>query len=284
MVTCFHAAEMILRGWPLADSALTAALSQPVQTLKGVLNVDHIPPLVFMEHLVPLSNGREGIIELARAVVAKIGGREQAEQRGRRYADLLEEIVAPFRIELTRLDEKFPIAKDRFQEQWTRHAESLRAGVNNWTEPAFFAKESEVILIHAVTGGGGAAQPRYRSARIEAVAQDPDPALPEVLRLAWMVSCLNLILPRYTDRLPTVQRTLAVGARAMIPVMLKVASELKLAANDQATMQLAARMWLPDPEANLATKLSEWWAVYQDTKPKWYMALAALDRVLQQPN
>src|SRR5262249_27808608 len=117
-------------------------------------------------------------------------------------------------------------------------------------------------------------------ARMESVTENLDPALPEVVRLAWLVSSLNLVMPRYTDRFPTVQRCLAVGLRAMIPVVLTVASGMKLAAYYKSTLESAVQMWLPNPEEGLVANLAQWWEVYRDTRPKWYLALAALDRVL----
>ena len=42
----------------------------------------------------------------------------------------------------------------------------------------------------------------------------------------------------------------------------------------------AAIEGLPDPEPELAAKLGHWWAAYEDTRPKWPLAVAALDRVL----
>src|SRR5262249_51618279 len=105
-VSCFHAVEILFRGWPLADAALNSALATAVTTLRGVMATDHIDPLVFTEHLVPLSNGGEGNLELARSVVTKIAGREFAEKRYRRYSDLLEPMLAAWRLELPRLDER----------------------------------------------------------------------------------------------------------------------------------------------------------------------------------
>jgi hypothetical protein len=280
-VGCFHTTEIVLRGWPLADAELRAKMASPVQALKGVLATDGISPIQFLEHLVPLSSGNESLLELSRAVLTKIVGRDRADFRARRYAELVEDISIAFRGELPRLQEKLPVAKERLHEQWATHGPTLLAGIENHTEKGFVVKEAEAFLVHPVTGGGGASHPRYHSFRIEGVAQDPEPALPEVLRMAWMVASLNLIMPRYADRMPALPRTFAVGIRAAIPLVLTTAAELKLAINDKKTLQTAINMWLPDPVADLGAKLSEWWAVYQDTRPEWPLALAALDRVLQ---
>ncbi len=279
-MSCYHAVEIVLRGWPLADAALKAALAAPIQNLKGVLEGDHLIPLAFTEHLVPLSHGAEGCVELALTVLRKLAGRDFAENRHRRYADLLEPILNVWRNELPRLDERWPIRGEWLQGQWTEHETGLLTAVTNWTEHRFILPEAEVFLVHPLTGGGGAAHLRYRSARLESITENLDAKLPEVVRLAWLVSALNLVMPRYTDRFPTVQRCLAVGLRAMIPVALTAAQELKLAALDNATLESAVQMWLPDPEVGLAANLLQWWEVYRDTRPKWPLALAALDRVL----
>ena len=279
-VSCFHTTEIVLRGWPLADSGLRATMATPAQSLKGVLATDGIAAIQFMEHLIPLSSGQESLLEVARAALTKVAGRDRADFRARRYFDLLEDLLVAFRSQLTRLQEKWPLAKGRFEEQWLTHGPTLLAGVENQTEKGFVVKEAEAFVVQPVTGGGGAPHPRYHSFRIEGVAQDPEPALPEVLRLAWMAASLNFLLPHYADHFPTLQRTFAVGIRAVIPVVLTSAAELKLAACDKGALQTAVNMWLPDPEPELAAKLGHWWGAYQDTRPKWPLAVAALDRVL----
>lgn len=257
-------------------------MTAPALSLKGVLATDGIAPAQFMEHLIPSSSAQESLLELARVVLTKIAGRDRADFRARRYFDLLENLLIAFRGQLPRVQAKFPVAADRLHEQWAIHGPALLAGIESRAEKGFVAGQTEVYLVHPVTGGGGAPHVRYHSLRIEGVADDPNQALPEVVRMAWMVSSLNLMLPQYADRFPTLRRAFAVGIRGAIPLALAAAAGLKLIASDQQTLQSAINMWLPDPEPELTTMLAEWWAVYQDTHPRWPLALAALDRVLHQ--
>jgi hypothetical protein len=280
-VSCYHAVDLVLRGRQLADAGLRDALAAPVKALKGVLGVDHIPPLGLMEHVVPLSHGAEGMIELSRMSLSKAAGPQIADARFRRYADLLEPVVVAWRQELPRIDQAFPVRRDWLADQWAEHGAALLGLLAGLTEKHFLVAEAQVFLVHPVTGGGGAPHLRYRSARIEAVAANPDPALPEVTRLAWLVASLNLLLPRYTDRFPTLYRCWAIGQRALIPVVVAASKESKITADAGTTIEAAARAWLPDPEPDLAANLEQWWSVYQDTRPKWPLALAALDRLLR---
>jgi hypothetical protein len=118
-------------------------------------------------------------------------------------------------------------------------------------------------------------------ARVEAVPSDPVAELSEVLRLAWLVSMLNLDLPRYSETIPP-SRLTQVANLAMIPIILTAAEAIPLAACDEPTLRSAVQTWLPvtDQAERLTATVSQWWEVYRTMRPAWADALQALDRLL----
>ena len=138
-----------------------------------------------------------------------------------------------------------------------------------------------------VAGGGGRAHIHFNTVRIEAILTNPNSQLPEVVRLAWMLSQLNLDLPDYQGTL-TRDRTEVVGALALLPVVLSAGEEVELVRNDLATLVAAINGWecldradLKEKDLNeIANNLLVWWETYQSARPRWSVALAALDRML----
>jgi len=105
--------------------------------------------------------------------------------------------------------------------------------------------------------------------------------LPETLRLAWLLSQLNLDVPAFSENIAPQRLDLA-AALAMIPVALTAAENLKLAsATDEAIAQ-AAQTWLApnDRGEGRIDILTQWWSAYKGRRPHWSAALEALDRLL----
>jgi hypothetical protein len=109
-----------------------------------------------------------------------------------------------------------------------------------------------------------------------------DAQLPEIVRLAWLLSQLNVDLPLFSetihrDRLPLV------ASLAMLPPALTAAQSADLARCDRPTVQRSLASWIVDkpPEPELADMLLSWWDTYTASRPAWHVAISALDRMLQ---
>ncbi len=287
VVTGYHAAEALVRKQPLADVLLAGALSEPAEALSSALAVDVRHVRRFFLHLVPLSARITGNLELARTTLTKVIQRDHADALAFKYRGLLTDVENAFRRELPRLEEQLPIRGDSLQEAWKEHGQHLMAEISRETEEGLFVEEAQVLLLHPVLGGlggGGQAHLPYNSVRIETVPEQPAIALPEVVRLAWLLSRLNLDLPRYSDLLDF-RRVERVTALAMIPIVLAAAAEAKLVAGEElgdALLAQALAAWLPPDEnpPGLADKVRQWWEVYRDTRPPLGAGLGALDRLL----
>jgi hypothetical protein len=74
----------------------------------------------------------------------------------------------------------------------------------------------------------------------------------------------------------------------MVPATLSAAEPTELATCDLATVKLALELWhlapqtAPDEGAELAAALRRWWTVYQEHRPPWVTALAALEAMLSE--
>jgi hypothetical protein len=107
------------------------------------------------------------------------------------------------------------------------------------------------------------------------------PQLPEVVRVGWLISQLNLELPRFQGDLQR-ERAIELGRWAMLPAALAAAEELELAKLDEANLRLAVKAWrIPVPRsAAFIHDLMSWWATYQADRPPWNVAITALDMLI----
>jgi hypothetical protein len=146
--------------------------------------------------------------------------------------------------------------------------------------PEVILAGSDVLLVQPALGGDGKPHLVNNTVRIEAMLANPHGKLPETVRLAWLLSQLNLDVPKYSenihpDRLPHIT------ALAMLPVVLEAAHYVELVTFDRELLPLAIEAWrLRVPEEIDAPELiANWWMTYQEAKPPLAVALQALDQM-----
>jgi hypothetical protein len=164
------------------------------------------------------------------------------------------------------------------RQQWEARGPGLWRYIGLRTEPALLVERADVLLVLPALGGGGAAHWQYNSVRIEAVLANPLHELPEVLRLAWLLSQLQLDLPMIAETVSPAKWQV-VAPLVMIPVVLSAAEEVELARYDARTLALAVEQWTgvsPEVAAKQATALESWWQTYHTSRPRFPVAFAAL--------
>ena len=216
------------------------------------------------ERAVTKTIGTTRAASIARNLVASIAGIESAVRRA--FPNLLDELslrLLPLR------------------EQWEAYGPLLLQSVARWTDPRVVVSEAQVVLVYPALGGGGAAHIPFNNVHIEAVLTNPVPDLPENLRLAWLLAQLGLDLPALSDRIHG-PRLPDVAALAMLPVTLQAAQDARLMELSPETVDLALSAWqIQTPtDVDPVDVLWRWWSTYLDTRPRWDIALTALDRML----
>jgi hypothetical protein len=277
----FHAALAVLRGQPLADPALAAALARPAACLRAALLDERIDADRFLGHLVPVASENCGIHDLAEILLVKLIGRtEAASRRVIRFHALLNDIKLAFQRVVPAPRDMLLPRLDALRKAWDRAGAPVLGWVARSMEPGLLVEEASVFAVYPALGGGGTAYLPYNAVCIEA-ADAPVPGLPEVLRLAWLLSQLNMDLPRYSDSVSPARLETVVGL-AMIPMVLTAAEVLEQVACDAATMDLAVSSWMRPGAEEVAWRsaLREWWDVYRVMRPAWPTALRALERLV----
>lgn len=282
--SCFHTADVLRRGLPVADSKLTSAIAETVEGLLREVDKFGLDQERLWEQLVPLSAGIEDNHQLAEVLLRKlVGGGDLGDLFAPPLAGWFTEIEGAVRRRMPDLLDGLVSGAKAVRGAWETWGPNLLGRVAELTDARLIVSRVEVAVVYPTLGGGGAAHLPYNSARIEAVETDPWPDLPEAVRLAWMASQLNVDLPMFSetirrDRLP------ALAAAAMLPPTLAAAEGMELARCDEATVRRALAAWhvptLPS-EDDPAAVLWTWWETLSASQPPWQVALSALDRMFQ---
>lgn len=279
--SCMHAAAAIARGRPLVDVRLAEALAAPAASLSAELKAAGLSVDAFFAQAAPLASAFENNRELAERALAKLRGRENHDLLCGRMAGWFAQLEAAFNAAVPGAIDELELRSGPLRDQWEARGPGLLAAIGRRTEPALLAEAAEVVLVYPATGGEATAHLPYNKIVIEAVLANPYAELPEVVRLGWLLSSLNLDLPRYFGEIPSARLT-RLAPLAMLPVALEAAAEVELAAGGPASLAAAISAWrLADSTSkSLAETLQAWWQTYQDGRPAWSVALAALDRML----
>ena len=178
------------------------------------------------------------------------------------------------------LPEELELRSRPLREQWEARGPGMLRSIGCRTEEELIVEECEVSAVYPALGGGGGAHLAYNSVRIEAVLANPVAELPEVVRLGWLIAQLQLDLPGYGEEIHP-ERLPHIAAYAMLPAVLAAAEEVELVRNSSQLVGPAIAAWkLPSPpDIDAASLVEQWWQTYQEARPPWRVALAALDQL-----
>ncbi|GAA4434082.1 hypothetical protein [Bremerella cremea] len=281
--SCLHAAQILSEQRPPGVPDMVVESMQPVvDRLINVLKTAGVPLKPFWRHALPLSAQLTGKHELAGVILRKTRGLEY-ENGGtaEHLTAIFTDLSHAYHTAMPKAEEELPLRRRPLREAWEARGPGLLHFLQRVLPEAFLPESADVILILPFSGGRGTAHLDYNSVRVEAVLYDPYPQLPEVARLGWLFSQLNLDLPKYSeniarDRLPMVARL------ATLPGILYAAEEVELVRPGTVSLADALKLWQVAREGHeaLAEIVQQWWQVQEARQAPWPVALTALDRML----
>jgi hypothetical protein len=279
--SCLHAAEALAYGRLVVDPRLAEAVSEPAHELRAAISAEGLPRTPFWRNLVGLCVVVDGWSELAERAVVRTSGAERAPAAAHRVAAALAALEASVRRALPNLADELALRLPPLRDHWEIQGPRLLEHMVRWTDPRVAVPEARIVLVHPALGGGGAAHIAFNNVHLEAVLTNPVPELPENLRLAWLLGQLSLDLPVFCDHISGL-RLPDVAALAMLPVALQAAAEAELVSLSPDTIDLALNAWqiLTPTDIDPVDVLWRWWSTYVETRPRWDIALTALDRML----
>ncbi len=279
--SCLHAAEASARGQLVADLRMAEAIADPARRLRCAITAAGLPRDIFWRHLVGLSATVENNVELGELALIKTVGSRQAAGIGRSFGGLISDIESAVRRALPDMLDELVLRIGPLRQQWEVVGPCMLQAIARWTDPCLITGRADVVVIHPSLGGGGAAHLEYNSVRIEGMLANPVSELPEIVRLAWLLSQINLDLPTMSEAIDS-RRLPLIAELGMLPVAIQAGEHAEVLQMETRLIEQALNAWhiVTPPGLDPVDILARWWETYVETRPPWDIALAALDRMI----
>lgn len=279
--TALHAALCRAQEIPAADATLAELLEPAADALIAEIAAAEWPPLQLLEQLTALASELDNNRELVTRAAARLHLPPRDPALVVRIAGGVADLEAVLLRAQPNLAEELAVRCGPLREQWEARGPGMLREIARSTEEEVVPLAAEIVLVAPYAGGNGVANARQNRVTFEGVLFHPLPALPEPVRLAWLLAQLNADLPRYADLLPA-GRSPKLFAVAMAAPTLAAAQEVELATCDELSLASALDAWglaagLP---SDAPQKVWNWWNAWLDQSATWPVAVAALDRLL----
>lgn len=133
-------------------------------------------------------------------------------------------------------------------------------------------------LVQPIRGGDGGWDGPGGRFWMEAMLTDADPALPEVLRVAWLIS--SVAIENHSRSRSSESELITAWKLASVPIVLSAATAVELVASDPLPIDKAMSMWHVAPPA-AADVVAKWWDDWQASKTALPIALRKLSERLK---
>ncbi|REJ65973.1 MAG: hypothetical protein DWQ31_15970 [Planctomycetota bacterium] len=279
-----HAAAVILHGRRIADEQLAGALQASAQLLHQEIDAVAESPWRLLQELIPLSASIDNNRQLTETAVSKAFGPDSVnETTVTHIAGAVAELEAAFRGHAPEALAELETRGRLLREQWETRGPGMLHVIERLAPEPLLVEQADVVLVQPVSGGDGEAFLRMNRVTMEGVLADAEAKLPEVVRLGWLLSTLNLDVPVLGETVPG-SRLPWISKLAMLPLAMQAAAEVEWCQDDPANIELAVARWIPgrDDASRVSGVVNKWWDTYQAARPRWSVAMAALDRALSE--
>jgi hypothetical protein len=280
--SAIYLAQHALHPSPTTNADLIEPLQPAAADLSSCLNWLGLDSAHAWHGLLNASVQWDSNRELATAFLRKFAGASKCQpQAVDRLAGTITSLEAAVRSARPNLEAELALRVGPLREHWDARGPGMMFRLAKTTDPDLPPPQALVAIVEPVCGGGGAALLASNSVVLEGVLVNSDPALPEVLRLAWLVAQLQLDLPKFSEAIPPA-RLLQIAPLALLPPILEAASFVELIPSASSQLASAISAWMPveTPPTDLADVLWTWWEAQTDSQVPWRVALGGLDRLV----
>ncbi|MCA9258980.1 MAG: hypothetical protein KDA61_07260 [Planctomycetales bacterium] len=280
LATCLHAALCRLERLYAVDAAVADQLGPPADRLLQEASSLVDDPSELLVHLASLAAEYDSNREIAMRALARTRGFDAGNERAVTcLAGAIGDLNAALQGVTPHLAADLEVRGRPLREQWEAYGPGLLRSVGRLTHENVVPEAASVVFVAPYAGGHGRAHLPTNRVLMEAVLYHPAPALPETLRLGWLLSQLNIDLPMFSDMLPP-GSLIQVAQVAMAMATLASAQELELAVLDRSSLELALSTWRMGLPSHASEQLLGWWNAYDPQRDRWSVALAALASLL----
>ncbi|TWU63086.1 hypothetical protein [Crateriforma conspicua] len=290
-LSMLHAAHVVAGGAGCVDAATEKAMAAPVTQINARLVSESLDVYRFWDAVIRTAAVRkDGPVQRKAAIkdyeqaLLDAGGSElQSEQTASAIADLFSSAGSAFDRRFPKLNQQLELRGRPLREAWESYGPGLLNQISKkiWQgQPPddWWPAKVNGYWVQPMRGGDGGVAPDGRF-WIEAMLTDAHRELPEVLRIAYLVTLIAVdehIRQRSGEQWFTLP-----WPEAVVVVVLDAAAELDLVDDPESRIHLAVRHWL-HRDLWLGEILKEWSSQWHSTGAVMPVAVKALAKMIDQ--
>jgi hypothetical protein len=278
-----HSAYVVATGAACTDSKTEQLLIGPVTEINNRLLSSSIDVAVFwQQYLARLLLGAQINAACAAALMSGGCSELQVEQTSKAISNRLSDARQAYASRFPKLGEQLELRARPLREKWDAVGPGLLRDVerqvwdnsppSGWWTPRLTAQ-----LVQPIRGGDGGYAANAGKFWIEAMLTDVDPRVPEVLRVAWLIT--RIAIESHTRNKPGEQSLATAWSLACVPLVLTAAVNLDLIPQNPLPIKRAMELWQRS-DANIGEELEQWWTGYKQSPAPLPVALRQLDQSL----
>ncbi len=255
-----HAAYIVATGASCVDSKTEALLIDAVTAINSRLISSSLDVREFWRvYRWQMTMNQDSGRACSAALVAAGCSEFQLEQTAKAIASRLSEGRIEFHRRFPKLGEQLELRARPLLERWDTVGAGLLLDVQRqvWGDrppDRWWPAKTEGLLVQPMRGGDGDCEPSTARFWIEAMLTDADPAVPEVLRVAWLITRLAIDHHLGNARPQLIQA----WSLAAVPLVLTAGRQLDVIRGDSLPVRRATQMWhLGDDR--VGDKVEFWW-------------------------
>ncbi|MEE2936598.1 MAG: hypothetical protein VYA84_11445 [Planctomycetota bacterium] len=274
-----HAAHIVAIGAAFADPKTEQLLVEPVTEINNRMVASSLDVAAFWQrYLREVMIDTEQSVACAEALLAAGCSELQLEQISRAVRGRLVDARSLFLKKFPKLVDQLQLRSRPIRDQWDTFGTGLlrEVGQQIWGEQPpkrWSPTRIDALVVQPIRGGDGGYDTERKRIWVEAMLTDADPRIPEIMRVAWLITRLTIdayIRDEADDALA--------GSWSLIslPLVLEAGRELEILREPELPICQAANLWRFCDESTART-LQRWWEQYRDTS----MPLPAALKILQ---
>ncbi len=279
-----HAAYVVATGAKCIDEKTEEFLVQPVTEVNNRLLASSIDVSQFWrQYLLQIMSDLSMDRACSIALLSAGGNEMQVEQTSKAIANRLGDARLNFMSRFPKLSEQLDLRARPLRERWETFGPGLLSEIgkqvwgsippNDWWQSPVTA-----LTVQPIRGGDGGCDAMQSRIWFEAMLTDVDPRVPEVLRVAWLVT--RVAIESHARQSSGDLRLMVPWSLVSVPLVLSAAAQLELISADSLPVSKAMEMW-QFGDARTAKTVSQWWIEQQQDNGPLPAKLRQLEERLQ---
>ena len=280
-LSAIHAAYVIASGGESVDPPCQRLLLGPVTELNDRLLSASVDVRLFWRRLIqetaadrslPERPGGDRIDERACEIALTAAGVSefQLEATAQAVARRIGECRSAFYSRFPKLADQLRLRSGPLKERWETYGPGLLHAVARriWDgdpPPDWWPPRFEALLLQPIRGGAGDFDAEGQRFWLEAMLTDAEPTVPEVLRVAWLMT--RIAIETHTREKSGERSVSLPWSFGSVPILLAAAGDLELVADAMGSIPTAMRLWQLGDDAVAATVVHWWRRQSADPRP-----------------